>query len=289
MRLATFNLLHGMPIMGGGPVFPRDGDGNIVGPPRHTDPRALQDSARALAADVVGLQEVDRHQPRSGEHDQTAMVAAAMGAAHFIFAPSVVGTPGTDDGWQVADDRHDLVADDVTSHGPLYGVGLVSRWPMLSWQVHRFDAAPLGMPLAVPSSPRPRIVKIADEPRVAIAAVIDGPHGPFSVVTAHLSFVPVYNARQLRRLTSLVADMPRPLFLMGDFNLPGALPRRLTGFRSLASGATYPSMSPRVQLDHVLVDGLGAQPRSVATVHALPVSDHCAVSVDLDFTGSHPA
>lgn len=281
MRLATFNLLHGMPIVGGGPAFARDDDGRLTGPPIHTDDAALRASARMLAADVVGLQEVDRHQPRSGGHDQTAIVAQEMGAEHFLFAPSVVGTPGDPGGWVVAEPRHDLVADDLTEHGPLYGVGLVSKWPLLDWQVHRFDAAPLSLPLVVPGTPRPQVVKVADEPRVAIAAVIDGPTGPFSVATAHLSFVPGYNGRQLRALKALVADLPRPLFLMGDFNLPGRWPRRLTGFTSLATGATYPSVAPRVQFDHVLADGLPEHVRTVATVHALPVSDHCALSVDV--------
>ena len=54
-------------------------------------------------------------------------------------------------------------------------------------------------------------------------------------------------AMQNGYLKMLVADLPRPLFLMGDFNLPGGWPRRLTGFTSLATGATYPSVAPRVQ------------------------------------------
>jgi len=43
-------------------------------------------------------------------------------------------------------------------------------------------------------------------------------------------------------------------------------------------------MNPRVQLDHVLADGLTGEQRAgaVAEVHRLPVSDHAAVTVDLD-------
>jgi endonuclease/exonuclease/phosphatase family metal-dependent hydrolase len=43
-------------------------------------------------------------------------------------------------------------------------------------------------------------------------------------------------------------------------------------------------MKPRAQLDHVLADGLSAtQLASVRSqVHLLPVSDHAAVSVDID-------
>ena len=168
--------------------------------------------------------------------------------------------------------------------GPLYGVGLVSRRPVLEWRTRRFDAAPWSLPLLVPGDPRPQVLRVPDEPRAAIAAVIEGERHPFTVVTTHLSFVPGYNVRQLRELRRWVADLPRPLFVMGDFNLPGSLPRRITGWASLFRGATYPSMKPRVQLDHVLADGLtGAQLATAhGQVHLLPVSDHAAVSVDVD-------
>ena len=39
-----------------------------------------------------------------------------------------------------------------------------------------------------------------------------------------------------------------------------------------------------MQLDHVLADGLTAEQRAdaVAHVHRLPVSDHAAITIDLD-------
>ena len=78
--------------------------------------------------------------------------------------------------------------------------------------------------------------------------------------------------------------LPRPLVLLGDFNLPGRIPARITSFVELVHEPTYPVMRPRVQLDHVLADGLTAheQATAEAAVHLLPVSDHAAVSVDLD-------
>lgn len=275
VRLATFNVLHGLPLADGMPQPQRDDDGTIIGPPVHADPQPLRDSARLLDADVLGLQEIDQHQERSGMVDQTAEVASALGARYFRFAASVRGTPGHPDGWHPSDggDNQDGEA--------RYGVGLVSRWPVREWLEWRFPAARAALPLLVPAQPRPQWVRVADEPRAAIAAVIDGPHGTFTAVTVHLSFVPGTNIAQLRRLRGLVADLPRPLFLLGDLNLPGRLPRWATGYRSLATGATYPSMAPRIQFDHVLADGLDPGVRSVATVHRLPVSDHCALSVDL--------
>jgi endonuclease/exonuclease/phosphatase family metal-dependent hydrolase len=276
LRIGTFNLLHGM-----GMVLPEsmpDGadDRNRFVEPPPPDPALLRAAAAELDADVLGLQEVDRHQERSGGKDQTAEVADALGATHRRFVPAVHGTPGVEKDWTVA--THD---DGELTDGPTYGVGLVSRLPVLDWRVKRFDAAPFSIPLLVPGVPRPRLVRIPDEPRVALAAVIDGPSGPFSVVTAHLSFVPGYNLRQVRTLARWASNLPRPCFLIGDFNLPGALPRIATGWDQLAKVATYPSMRPKVQFDHVLARGLPAGSVHDVSAHSLAVSDHCALTVDV--------
>jgi endonuclease/exonuclease/phosphatase family metal-dependent hydrolase len=321
IRLATYNLLHGMTVLGGVAEPVRDAAGKVVGPPLVADDIPLRHAVAALDADVIGLQEVDVDQPRSGHSHQVRAVAEALGAPHWHFAASVAGTPG-EPGWDPADLRHDgsshphlrwlpthhrrsttttlpeADADDRTgtdagagaagvaapAYGPLYGVGLVSRLPVLEWRTTRFDPAPWSLPLLIPSEPRPRFIRVADEPRAAIAAVIDGAHGPFTVVTVHLSFVPGYNVRQLRQLHHWLTDLPRPLVLLGDFNLPGAIPARVTGWTPLVRQKTYPVMRPRVQLDHVLADGLTAHQRGTAVpaVHLLPVSDHAAVTVDID-------
>jgi endonuclease/exonuclease/phosphatase family metal-dependent hydrolase len=260
LRVATFNLLHGQSV--------RDGS---------VEPTLLADAARQIGADLLGLQEVDRHQPRSGLADQTEVVAAALDADHWRFVPSLHGTPGHAEAWTASD-----LDDGHGSDGPTYGIGLVSRFPVRSWSVRRFAAAPISLPLVVPTGSRPRILPVRDEPRLALAAVVEGPTGPFTAVTAHLSFVPGFNARQLRAIASWASTMPEPVLLLGDFNLPGALPRWLTGWTSLAQAATYPSFRPRVQFDHVLARGLSADRVQAEHVLALPVSDHCALAVDVE-------
>ena len=288
MRLATFNLLHGVPVVGADPADLRptlDESGRPIGPASVSSDVELRAAAHLLDADVVGLQEVDVHQSRSGGHHQVRSVAEALDAPFWRFIPAVRGTPGTDRDWIAADESdHHGHDSEIRDEGPRYGVGLVSRLPVLRWRSTVFDAAPWSLPLLIPASPRPRVLRIPDEPRVALAAVIDGPRGPFTVATAHLSFVPGYNAQQLRRIRTWLIDLPRPVILLGDFNLPGSLPRRLTGWTPLARVATYPSNRPRVQFDHVLADGLtDAQVASAqATALALPVSDHCALVVDLN-------
>jgi endonuclease/exonuclease/phosphatase family metal-dependent hydrolase len=260
IRVGTFNLLHGRSL--------RDGS---------TDAEALRSAVTALDADVLGLQEVDRHQPRSGHVDQTALVADAMVAVHHRFVPALNGTPGFD--WEPADGDGSEPDDD--SVRPSYGIGLVSRLPVIRWDVLRFPAAKGRLPLLVPAEPKPQVVRVPDEPRSVLAAVVATEAGPMTVATAHLSFVPVVNARQLRAARRWLAGWPRPLVLMGDFNLPGALPAWLTGLNQLARTPTYPSWSARIQFDHVMAEGLTlAQVRRVRSMQ-LAVSDHCGLTVDL--------
>lgn len=259
MRLATFNLLNGTSLS----------DRRVVA-------ERLRAAITTLRADVVGLQEVDRHQDRSHRLDLSAEVATAMGVAdqsgtHWRFAAALVGLPGGT--WRVAQD-----ADDVDGSEASYGVGLVSRWPVSSWHVVRLAAAPVRSPVLIPGTRNP--IWLRDEPRVGLAAVVDSPTGPMTVATTHLSFVPVWNGVQLRTLTTALGKLPGPRVLLGDLNMPGALPRLLTGWTSLAKTATYPAWDPKIQLDHVLGSGTLPVVLSVETPR-LPVSDHRALLVEL--------
>ena len=253
MRLATLNLLNGTSLAD-----------------RSVSPARLAEAVRALAADVVGLQEVDCWQPRSHSADLTRSVAEAMGAEHWRFVPALVGTPGA--AWRAAVDEDDDAPE------PAYGVGLVSRWPVRSWHVTRLAAAPVKSPVMLPGSTQ--LVWLQDEPRVALAAVVESPVGPLTVATTHLSFVPVWNGVQLRKVTTDLAALPGPRVLLGDLNMPPPFPRVLTGWRVLARAATYPAWDPRIQLDHVLASG--ELPRVTAVESPeLAVSDHRGLLVQL--------
>jgi endonuclease/exonuclease/phosphatase family metal-dependent hydrolase len=223
---------------------------------------------------VLGLQEVDRLQERSSLLDQTAVVAAALGAAHWRFVPALHGTPGRSPTWTTSAED-----DGSLTQGPTYGVSLVSRLPVQEWHVRRFAPAPVTMPLMVPGVKG--LTRIPDEPRVALAAVLDGPRGPMTVVTAHLSFVPGWNVAQLRALTRWALALPGPRLLVGDFNLPGAVARAASRWVQLARVATYPSYRPRVQLDHIFSHGIAESAVRDVQAMRLPVSDHCALRVDL--------
>jgi len=256
VRLATFNLLHGRSLS----------DGTV-----HAD--RIHAAVADLDADVLGLQEVDRAQPRSGLLDLTALAADALGATTHRFAAAVVGTPG--ERWEAWHSGADV------TH-PQYGIALVTRYPVLRWQVTQLPAAPVRSPVYVPDG---GLLLLRDEPRVLLAAVLDTPHGPLSVGTTHLSFVPGWNVRQLRAAVRALRALPAPRVLLGDLNMPVGPVRVFTGWRPLAQAATFPSAFPRTQLDHVLADPRGAGPLGrvvqVRTPHA-PVSDHRPLVVRLD-------
>jgi endonuclease/exonuclease/phosphatase family metal-dependent hydrolase len=256
VRLATFNLLHGRSLS----------DGTV-----HAGRVAA--AVADLDADVLGLQEVDRAQPRSGLLDLTAIAAEAMGAPVHRFAAAVVGTPG--ETWQP------WRSDDDNLH-PLYGIALLSRYPVLRWQITRLPGAPVRSPVYVPEG---GLLLLKDEPRVLLAAVVQTPRGPMTVATTHLSFVPGWNLRQLRHAVRALRALPAPRVLLGDLNMPGPVARAVSGWKPLGKSATYPSPSPKAQLDHVLADPRGAaglgRVVQVSTPHPA-VSDHRPLVVQLD-------
>ena len=253
MRLATLNLLNGMSLSD-----------------RSVTPARLTEAVHALRADVVGLQEVDRFQPRSHSADLTRQVAEAMDTPHWRFVPALIGTPGFD--WRAA------VDDDSDGAEAAYGIGLVSRYPVRSWHVTRLSAAPVRSPIVLPGTKQ--VIWLKDEPRVGLAAVVETPLGVMTVATTHLSFVPVWNGKQLRTLTADLARLPGPRVLLGDLNMPPPFPRVLSGWRVLARVATYPAWDPKIQLDHVLASGDLPPVRSMESPE-LSVSDHRGLLIEL--------
>lgn len=301
VRVATFNMLHGLALRQREAAdTPDDADpeqGHArVWSPVDNDPVPLAATAQALAElgpiDVMALQEVDRHQPRSGGVDQVAVIAEAIGARVWRFAAALHGTPGVASegaSWVPASAEDDLAENqpdpvNAPDVGPRYGVALLSRWPVRQWKVTRFPPAPVSLPLLAPNAGKPRAVVVPDEPRVALLAVLELPRVDVTVVAAHLSFVPGYNTKQLQSLKAFAAGLPRPLVLMGDFNLPGTLPGLLTGWRQIARISSYPVNRPRVQFDHIIGDGWlevsAARAQESVRAVPLPVSDHCALIAD---------
>lgn len=259
VRLVSLNIASG-----------RTGDGTV------SLARTGHDLAQ-LAPDVVAVQEVDRLLDRSGRADQAAELAAACRAPgqpawSALFAAAVHGSPGPGAGSRPAPAT--LGAE------PSYGVGLLTHLPVLATHELRMAAARGRLPIALPPGTRPRVWFMPDEQRVALAAVLDGPRGPLTVVSTHLSFAPPRAARQLRQIRHWAQDLPRPLVLLGDLNLVGSWPARLTRWRPMVKGRTFPASGPRAQLDHVLADG-PVRPAGRADVVEVGAGDHLGLVVDV--------
>lgn len=252
MRIATFNILHG-----------RDPDRDLV------DLDTFAEAIASLDADVLALQEVDRNQERSHRADLTAVAAQAMGATDHRFAAAMTGSPGAT--WTAATGAEQPDA-------ATYGVALLSRHPVVAWDVVKLPVLRPPTPFWFREQRRPGVVR--DEARVALAAEVDAPGGVVTVAGTHLSFVPWWNGRQLRFLVRSLAPAPRPLVVVGDLNMGPRRAASITGMTAAASALTFPAQAPRAQLDHVLVDG------PLRAVHAdaprLPLSDHRALVADLE-------
>jgi endonuclease/exonuclease/phosphatase family metal-dependent hydrolase len=120
---------------------------------------------------------------------------------------------------------------------------------------------------------------VRDEPRVAVVAEVQAPHGCVTFVNTHLSFIDRWNARQLRHLVSSLADESGPFVLMGDLNMGPGQAARARGLRPVARQLTFPADAPTQQLDHILVRGSirGCDDEALA----LPLSDHRALVAEL--------
>jgi endonuclease/exonuclease/phosphatase family metal-dependent hydrolase len=255
MRLATFNILHGR--------SPEDDTDDAI------DIDRFAATIRELDADVLALQEVDRDQPRSQLSDLTAVAAAAMGAQAHRFVAAVSGTPGAT--W--------MAATGLEQPGTAsYGVALLSRYEIRSWQVVRLPPLRLRFPMW--SRGAGRLIIVREEPRVAVSGRVSTPLGDITVVNTHLSFVPGWNVRQLRRLRRDLAALPDPLLLMGDLNLSGRRPSRITGYQTLGRLPTFPADAPSRQLDHILLRGR-LPPVQVVRTPQLVLSDHRPLVIDV--------
>ena len=252
MRIATFNILHGRTVA----------DDAV-------DLNRLRACVRDLDPDVLALQEVDLEQDRSGFADLTAVAAEAMGAVAHRFVAAISGTPGAT--WMAA-------TGEEQPGTAAYGIALLSRFPATSWQVVRLPRIPTRFPMYLPGPNR--VMVVDEEPRAAVIAQLDTPFGPLSVANTHLSFVPGWNRRQLRRLAKDLRGLPGPHVLMGDLNLPPGPAARWSRMRALASAPTFPAETPQRQLDHILTDHPGLRGRGVVAPIA-PLSDHRPLVVDI--------
>jgi endonuclease/exonuclease/phosphatase family metal-dependent hydrolase len=274
MRITSWNILHGMAIR---PAAKGEKPTSLAD--------ALQKIAAEVTPEVIGIQECDYSLERSGNTNQIAEIATSIGAPYFAFAPCIIGTPG--ETWRKLNDSDKKVitnADTSQTHEGSYGIAIASKIEVVQW--HRLDLgnSPVGAPLLIPgdeSGPgKVRPIYIRDEPRVALAATLAN---GYTVINTHLSFVPGFNLRQLRKLKRWAAELEKSTgtiaIIMGDLNLPKNLPVVGSQWKSLATQATYPSWGAKIQFDYILSKAPVAS-QYLPTVLS-GVSDHLPLSVEI--------
>jgi endonuclease/exonuclease/phosphatase family metal-dependent hydrolase len=259
-------------------------------PPNKSGPSvaALHKAIAALATDVIAVQEIDFNLPRSGEVNQVAEVANAMGATDWAFAPSIIGTPG--EKWRKLKAYDPKFFDNKTSEALAgsYGIGIASKIKVMKWHRLELGNSPIGMPLVVPTesetSDRPKIrgIYVHDEPRLALAATLEN---GFTVVNTHLSFVPGVNLAQLKKLKhwslQIGEESNTKVLLMGDLNLPKNLPIALSKWSSLVTQNTYPSWGAKVQFDYILSNELTPNKYQISKYPTMAISDHLPIGIEI--------
>jgi endonuclease/exonuclease/phosphatase family metal-dependent hydrolase len=213
------------------------------------DPAQLGVVCAGFEADVIALQEVDLGTYRTHRADLASAVADACGMEH-VFGPSR-RFPG---GW--------------------YGNALLVRGRIHSWAVERLPRVPSW--------------RVWQEPRSAIEATVEVDGVLLSVTATHLAVPRPVSTIQLGQLLER-ARTRAPGVILGDLNLRPSVVRPMAdaaGLTLVPHGPTNPAPDPVRSIDHALLT-----PGVVATdadVRITPMSDHCALIVDIDVGQRHP-
>ena len=232
---------------------------------------------------LIGVQEVDAYQDRSDQQFQVADLASELGAQNFAFARCVIGTPGFK--WRrLRKDEPLLITNtsQITDDKPAsYGIGIITNIPVTKWETLALGKSPIGLPLAFPAdtnSKKIRFIYVKDEPRYAIAAVLEN---GWTVVNTHLSFVPMINLIQLFRIKRWLSKMPGKHILLGDLNLPFNIPVKFSKWKSLNQVASYPTWQPKIQFDYILSQSAANNLVNPVFIKS-EISDHLPVTIEIN-------
>ena len=236
------------------------------------------DAIKGLGSDVAGFQEVDHHLARSGNEPQMHIAAQSLGAKYWAFAPSVIGTPGEVRRHLNNTDQRIVTRESDNKVGS-YGIGIVSRIPVIKWERLELGRSLVGLPLLIPAEKGVRAIYVNDEERVALAAHLDN---GWIVINTHLSFVPFVNLYQLGKVKQWAKKLSEggkyKVLIIGDLNLP----KNLSGWNSLITQKSYPSWGAKVQFDYILSNTLDANQIEVLPTSVTGVSDHLPISIRIN-------
>lgn len=242
LRVMSFNIHHG-----------EGRDGTL-------DLSRIADVIRDSDAEVVGLQEVDRHwSDRSDFVDQASWLARELNM-HVAFGANL--------------DRDPLEPGEPRRQ---YGNAILTRWPILerdNTYLPRFDG---------------------HEQRGLLRARIAVRGVPVQVYSTHLQHNDAAERRaQVRAIRSVIGTPEDSVLLLGDLNATPQAPEveaLVDGLvdawaaAGIGDGATYTSTDPTKRIDYVLTsDDVVARTAAVVTSNA-PASDHLPVASTVALPG----
>ncbi|MEU3136434.1 endonuclease/exonuclease/phosphatase family protein [Streptomyces sp. NPDC006854] len=240
LRVATYNIHAGSGMDG---VF-------------DLDPQTAE--LRSLEADVIGLQEVDRHWGSRSEWRDLAGELARRLRMHVSFAPIYSLDPAQPGGPRAE-----------------YGVAVLSRHRIVGAENHEITRLSTQDPNPVPA-PAPGFGEVV----VRVRGL------PVHVYVTHLDYRPdpAVRVAQVADTRRIMAEDRGPKILLGDFNAEPDDPELAPLWRELADadpGApTFPARNPVKRIDFVAVSKERTAVRRAWVPDSL-ASDHRAVVADL--------
>ena len=229
MRVATYNIRHAAPAG------------------RRAHHGGMRRAVRALDADVVALQEVDRRVVRTWFRDQAKIAGRGAGREHRFLPARALGPFGR------------------------YGVAL-----LLPPGPHDVGT------LALRSIGEPRVALFARFQVEGRWVTVVCTHLQNAAGDG-----PADAPAQLDQLLGELAHWPTPWILMGDLNLRDdkVLPRfAAAGLEAVQSAPTFPAHDPKVRIDWIGVRGFTVGAVEVPTVQA---SDHLPLVAELQWVDRH--
>jgi endonuclease/exonuclease/phosphatase family metal-dependent hydrolase len=273
----------------------------------------LARAARVVeGADIIALQEVERHWLRTNDDDQPALLSKMLPDYHWVYGPAFDMDASLRESGRIVNRRRQ------------FGTMLLSKLPIVWSRLHAL--------------PMRRMVKPLNTRNAALEAMIRTPAGPVRVMSLHLAHVGT--EERLEQIDYLLAahadatreggpwsgmddepergwanggtepESPAAAIWLGDFNCEpgGAEHRRIVGstpyhpdavyadgFVDAAKVAAEPAgdfhthekviagMPRSRRLDHCFVTGgLAARVRSVGADIGEPASDHFPLRVEID-------
>ncbi len=226
LRVLTYNIHHGA----GNEQCPDRAGANTPAADCGLDLERIARVIRETRADIVGLQEVDRHWVRSGGVDQPRALARML-AMSVCFGPNL------------------QLPSEQGAGGPReYGTAILSRFPLEDCR---------NVPLSRASE--------KNEQRGLLSADVETPGGKVRMMVTHLSFIAVDQPAQTEEVAKAAAESALPAILVGDLNTrPGSESLRplLARMRDVWARAgkgegltspAHPGRPPRSRIDYIFV------------------------------------